>query len=129
MLFKLEMTSREIADLTGKRHDNVVRDIEAVFTHLKIEASTYRTSYQDSTGRTLKMYRLDNDLTMPLVTKYDVARRYAVVRAWRELEEQAQGRPLTLPEVLELNKIHSNEAFKRVHKKRHNQVHIILLSY
>lgn len=77
---KYTMTSREVAELTGKRHDNVVRDIEKTFTDLKIEASDYLDSYQDSTGRTLKQYRLDRDLTMTLVTKYDTARRYAVVR-------------------------------------------------
>ncbi|MCG7571260.1 Rha family transcriptional regulator [Pseudoalteromonas sp. CNC9-20] len=123
MNLKHTMTSREIAELTGKRHDNVVRDVEAMFNALKIEAvdfldnyveamfaalkieagdfldteamftelkiqpSGYLDSYKDSTGRTLKQYRLDRDLTMTLVTKYDTARRYAVVRRWWELEE------------------------------------------
>ncbi|TGV20139.1 hypothetical protein E5N72_08650 [Pseudoalteromonas sp. MEBiC 03607] len=31
MNLKYTMTSREIAELTGKRHDNVVRDVEAMF--------------------------------------------------------------------------------------------------
>jgi len=57
-----------------------------MFTVLKIQASEYIDSYKDSTGRTLKQYRLDKDLTMTLVTKYDTARRFAVVRRWRELE-------------------------------------------
>lgn len=79
------MSSREIAELTGKRHDNVVRDVEAMLTALKIEASKYLDSYKDATGRTLKQYRLEKDLTMTLVTKYDTPRRHAVVRRWRAL--------------------------------------------
>lgn len=43
-------------------------------------------------GRPSMVYHLDRDLTMTLVTKYDTARRYAVVRRWRELEEQEAGR-------------------------------------
>ncbi len=92
MNLKHTMTSREIAELTGKRHDHVLRDIEKMFSELDLTGpnfgvSEYLDSYQDSTGRTLKQYRLDRDLTMTLVTKYDTARRYAVVRRWRELEE------------------------------------------
>lgn len=99
MNLKLEMTSREIADLTGKRHDNVVRDTDAMFSHLKIEAAEFVDEYTDAQGKPRKMYRLDKDLTMTLVTKYDTARRYAVVRRWRELEEQSQGRELSVEEV------------------------------
>jgi phage regulator Rha-like protein len=94
MDLKLEMTSREIAELVDKEHFHVIRDIERMFEQLaesKIGLSDFLDIYQDVTWRTLKMYRLDKDLTMTLVTKYDTARRYAVVRRWRELEEQAQG--------------------------------------
>ena len=69
MNLKHTMTSREIAELTGKRHDNVLADCEKMFTALKIQVSEYLDSYKDSTGRTLKQYRLDRDLTMTLVTK------------------------------------------------------------
>ena len=86
MNLKYTMTSREVAELTGKRHDNVVRDIEAMFSALKIEVADFLDNYTDAQGKARKQYRLDRDLTMTLVTKYDTARRYAVVRRWRELE-------------------------------------------
>jgi len=81
---EMTMTTREVAKLTGKRHGNVVRDTEKVFTELKLESSEYLDTYQDSTGRTLKQYRLDKDLTMTLITGYDIVRCHAVNRRWRE---------------------------------------------
>lgn len=88
MNLKHTMTSREIAELTGKRHDHVLRDIEAMFNELKIQPVDFLDAYKDAKGETRKQYRLDRDLTMTLVTKYDTSRRYAVVRRWRELEER-----------------------------------------
>lgn len=88
MNLKHTMTSREIAELTGKRHDNVIADCNKMFNALKIQAVDFLDTYKDAKGETRKQYRLDRDLTMTLVTKYDTARRYAVVRRWRELEER-----------------------------------------
>lgn len=59
---------------------------------LKIESVDFLDNYKDAKGETRKQYRLDRDLTMTLVTKYDTARRYAVVRRWRELEGGTRGR-------------------------------------
>ncbi|XQW86054.1 Rha family transcriptional regulator [Thalassotalea piscium] len=64
------MTSREIAELTGKQHKHVLRDIEAMFSQLSFESadgsnfgpSDFLDSYKHSIGRTLKQYRLDRDL-------------------------------------------------------------------
>lgn len=51
------------------------------------QAVYFLDSYQGAKGEFRKMYRLDKDLTMPLITKYSTERRCAVVRRWRELEE------------------------------------------
>ena len=53
---------------------------------LKIEPGDFLDNYLDTNNQERKQYRLDRDLTMTLVTKYDTARRYAVVRRWKELE-------------------------------------------
>ena len=52
-------TSRQVAEHFGKRHDNVMRNIDA----LKTEASSFfiESSYKDGTGRTLKQYLLTRD--------------------------------------------------------------------
>lgn len=82
------MSSREIAELTGKEHKNVLRDIrdlieQGAIDRLKIEP----ISYHDSYGREQTAYELDFDATMTLVTGYNAVLRAKVVKRWRELEE------------------------------------------
>ena len=89
----LTMSSNEIAELTGKRHDHVLRDIEKMLVALEITVPKLGGSYQDSTGRSLPCFTPPKDLTFTLVLGYDVKRRYAVTRRGLELEE---GRALPL---------------------------------
>lgn len=44
------MSSREIAEMTGKRHDHVIRDVRRMLTELEITAPTFGDNYQDETG-------------------------------------------------------------------------------
>ena len=48
---------------------------ELGLTALKIEAGDFLDNYLDANNQERKQYRLDRDLTMTLVTKYDTARR------------------------------------------------------
>lgn len=83
------MSSREIADLTGKAHKHVLADIRAMLTELEIDWAEHSAQYQDSTGRSLPCFNLDRDLTDTLLTGYSAKMRIAVIRRWRELEKQA----------------------------------------
>ena len=82
------MSSREIADLTGKRHDHVMRDIRRMLTELEITDPTFGGSYQDDSGRTLPCFLLDRDLTETLITGYNVRLRHRVIKRLREIEQQ-----------------------------------------
>lgn len=100
----LTMSSREIAELCEKRHDNVMRDIAKMFGELKITDLSFEGSYTDSTGRALPMFNLPKDLTITLVSGYKVQLRHRIVTRWMELESQ-QGQvqiPQTLHEALRL---------------------------
>ena len=84
------MTSREVAELTSKQHKRALRDVEKMFEEIggsNLGLADFLDTYVDAQGKTRKQYRLDRDLTMTLVTKYDTARRYVVVCRWPELEE------------------------------------------
>jgi hypothetical protein len=62
------MSSREIAELTGKRHDNVLADIRKMLGELGNHSTEFSAQYQDSTGRSLPML----NLTMAIALRYIV---------------------------------------------------------
>lgn len=80
------MSSREIADLTGKQHQHVKRDIEKLLSDLGEDASTFGRIYLDSMNRPQTEYHLDRDLTENLLMGYSPQLRKAVLARLRELE-------------------------------------------
>lgn len=97
------MSSREIAELTGKQHKNVKRDIASMLADLKKDALSFERTYLDGQNRNQTEYLLDREHTDCLLTGYSAPLRMAVVRRWRELEEQATPRiPANYAEALQL---------------------------
>ena len=82
------MSSKEIADMTGKRHDHVLADIRNMFEQLQIDSTEFSGQYKDSTGRTLPCFNLNKDLSICLVSGYNVQLRMAIIKRWNELEAQ-----------------------------------------
>jgi phage regulator Rha-like protein len=82
------MSSREIAEITEKRHDHVIRDIRSIFDQLEIDSTQFWGGYQDAKGETRGCFKLNRYYTELLITGYDVRRRAAVITRWMELEEQ-----------------------------------------
>ncbi|NAP01970.1 phage antirepressor protein [Pseudomonas syringae] len=80
------MSSREIAELTGKQHFHVKRDIEKMLVDLQEDPSIYGCTYLDGQNRTQTEYLLDREHTDCLLTGYSAAMRMAVIKRWRELE-------------------------------------------
>lgn len=100
----LTMSSREIAELTGKRHDHVKRDIEKMLTELEKDIPSFGGIYLDSRSREQVEYHLDRELTETLITGYSIKLRHKVIRRLHELEQMASAPviPQTLPEALRL---------------------------
>ncbi|WP_436976867.1 Rha family transcriptional regulator [Pseudomonas synxantha] len=86
------MSSREIANLTGKRHPDVKRDIQAMAVELKVDVSEFAHIYNDSRNREQVEYLLDREHTDCLLTGYSAGLRMKVIRRWRELEQQQGAR-------------------------------------
>lgn len=83
---ELMMSSREIAELTGKNHADVMRDIRKMLKSLNVGESTFAGTYSDIQGKSQPCFKLDRYHTEVLVTGYDVKRRAAVIKRWYDLE-------------------------------------------
>lgn len=97
---ELMMSSREIADLTGKRHDNVMADIRKMLA--EIQSPEKLGDYKDSKGRTYPMLLLNKEECLCLISGYSIKLRMAIIKRWQELESQQPIIPQTLPEALRL---------------------------
>ena len=87
----LTMSSLEIAELTGKQHKHVIRDIRNMLNQLEIQSDQFWADYKDSKGRTYQCYNLPKRETLILVSGYSVAMRARIIDRWQELE--AKGKP------------------------------------
>ncbi len=86
----LTMSSREIADLTNKRHPDVKRDIVNMLEQLKGDVSSFARTYFDSQNRQQTEFDLNKELTLTLVSGYNVELRNNIIKRWMELEAQAK---------------------------------------
>lgn len=98
------MTSREIADLTGKQHAHVMRDIHSMFRELSVSHEGYLHFWtHPQNGQQYPEFRLDREHTECLITGYSAILRMKVIKRLHELEESLSPRlPQTLPEALRL---------------------------
>lgn len=89
---RVTMSSREIADLANKRHDNVMRDIRDMLAELanqgdlgvlEIEETPYAN---EQNGQIYTEFHLDKELTITLIAGYSTILRRRIVARWVELE-------------------------------------------
>ncbi|KND19484.1 anti-repressor protein [Pannonibacter phragmitetus] len=86
------MSSREIAKLTGKRHDNVVRDIRDMLEDLTIDGLRFEGVYRDAKGEQIPCFNLPKRETLILISGYSTRIRARIIDRWMELEAEAQSR-------------------------------------
>ena len=103
------MSSREIADLTGKRHDHVLRDCDALNDNYdkmgfpRIGEGYY--THPNTGNQQHREYRLTKMQTFDLMTGYSAELRIKVNRRWAELEAKEQAHqqiPQSFSEALRL---------------------------
>lgn len=89
---ELTMSSREIAELTGSDHDNVLKTIRALIKRGIVSGN--ETPYiHPQNKRTYKEFLLDYRNTMIVVSGYSVELRAKIIDRWMELESGARPAP------------------------------------
>ncbi|WP_353499243.1 phage antirepressor KilAC domain-containing protein [Vibrio sp. CB1-14] len=91
---ELTMSSLEISEITGKRHDHVIRDISNMLVTLDIDAPQIWGTQIYGNNNTRKVALLNKELTITLISGYDVKMRHAITKRWLELENKQS---VTLP--------------------------------
>lgn len=91
------MSSREIAELTGKHHRNVTADIRNMMEQLEIDVLEFQHIYFDSMNRKQTEYNLDRIHVECLLTGYSVPLRMKVLKRLAELEKKDKTDAPALP--------------------------------
>lgn len=121
----LTMTSREIAELTGKEHRNVLRDARAMLAELQGEGGllSFEQTYRDpQNGQEYPMLVLPKRETLILVSGYSVEMRARIIDRWQELEEQ-QRNPVLAMNRTELLRLALDSEEKRQAAEAHHIGH------
>lgn len=89
----LTMSSREIAELTGSTHDNVLKSIRKLVKEGVVSGN--ETPYvHPQNGQSYKEFRLDYRNTMVVVSGYSAELRAKIIDRWMELEDVERAKPL-----------------------------------
>ena len=84
----VSMTSREIAELTGKRHDNVMRTIDTLVENCTISHPQIEDGIKGANGVVERLYKLNKRDSIVVVARLSPEFTAAVVDRWQELETQ-----------------------------------------
>lgn len=84
------MSSVEIADLTGKRHPDVLRDIRNMLEPLGMAYEQFCSKVPSQGGRPVTVANLPRRECLILVSGYSVELRARIIDRWEELERAAQ---------------------------------------
>ena len=99
----VKMDSREIAELTEKRHSHVCRDIRTQLESQRINQSIFGSVYLDAKGEIRNCFQLNYEQTMILISGYSIPLRAKIIKRWTELEQQNKpALPNSFAEALKL---------------------------
>ena len=119
----VKMSTIEIAKITGKKHKNVLADCRKMFDSLTLDAAEFSAAQTYGNNNSRNVYELDKELTLTLVSGYDIKMRSVIVKRWLELEEKVDISclPQTLPDALRClaDKVEENRSLE--HEKNQAQ--------
>ena len=116
---QVEMTSNQIAELTGKEHKHVMRDIRILIDSMDKEISPdlHPSTYIDKSNRVKPNYTLSKDGVMLLITGYSVSHRMKLIKYCNELEmrlSQVTNKKMLLADLFDEDKMVVVNAHKKL---------------
>lgn len=81
-----EMSSIEIAEITGKKHKSILRDIRNLLKQGVAGHNFVPSEFEDSTGRKLPCYNLTKKGSLILASGYNAVLREKIIDRWESLE-------------------------------------------
>lgn len=97
------MSSLQIAELTGKQHSHIMRDIRALLEQGVNESNFGLVEYRDAKGESRPCYQLTKTGCLILASGYNAVLREKIINRWIELEmANAPKLPQTFAEALRL---------------------------
>ena len=94
------MSSLEIAEITGKRHADVLRDIRNLIEQGANERNFALVEYKDKKGEVRPCYKLTPKGCLILASGYDVVLREKIINRLEELEMQKKNGGFSIPQTL-----------------------------
>ena len=111
------ISSREIAELTGKQHNHVMRDIRNLIEQGAIGQLNYgQSSYINSQNKKQPMYLLDKEASLVLATGYNAVLRAKIVKRWIELEAKQSVSKAALADPIIQLRLAQMETEKKIEK-------------
>lgn len=80
------MSSLQIAEITGKPHNDILKDIRRILDEAEIDAGKFSHVYKGGNGQERPCYILPRRECDLVVSGYSVKYRLAIIDRWRELE-------------------------------------------
>lgn len=94
------MSTREVANMSGKKHSHVIRDASKVIDQIiddpNLDDPRFYMDF-DARGYITEIH-MDRNLTLCLVSGYSVPLRMAIIKRWDELEQKSAQPQITTPQ-------------------------------
>jgi anti-repressor protein len=90
------LSSRAIAEITGKKHADVMRDMRTTLEQVDIDHSKFAGVYLGGNGQNRACYHLPRRECDLVVSGYSAKYRLAIIDRWQELETRAK-QPFQIP--------------------------------
>ncbi len=100
------MSSVEIAELTGKRHSDVLESIRKVLIEVDIQPAEFSARYKDAKGEDRPCFNLPRRECDLVIAGYSAKYRLVIIDRWHELESAQLKIPTTMSEALQLTADH-----------------------